>query len=374
MLVFSDLHLGLSSDNIAPNGEIPTKCQDAFNRAVEIVDLAAKRSELLVFAGDMSDSVNPKSYVHTLIVRLMKYAEDKGVRFIIISGNHDNDSVWSALEPVLHVCEGKRINIVLHNPMLLEVDDKEVLFFPHFSKSKLQEIGSPRDLCKKLFGKDSFDILITHAQTCNSSLTSETQSLESGNAMLYEKGFFPDFKLGIFGHEHRHSVIRDKKGKQEIVNCGSVIVNDFGEVNDVKGYVIVKDLSWKFEEFKTPVTEYGELNVNLLTQTDFEVTKEIKSKLTGKLVKVIVDSDSIAKVDEVRIRKLLTPFCTVVRFEKRIIENAVSVMDEIEEEVLYEQLNYSGLFKHWLGGQEGVTERVKKSAMRICKEITANVN
>lgn len=373
MIFSADLHAGLDTDN--PPGEIiPIKCKDVRKRVMELIDICCKSEVPLIIAGDVYESENPKSYVHQLLFDILNYATSKNVEMYIIPGNHDCGTVWSALSVVIANAQHyPTIHVVMNKPYVFDYEGISICLFPHLPKrlynSVITEYGTIKKYVKAITGKSSFDVFVTHAHVDNTISSSETELIESGTAMRFKKDEYPTFKLGIFGHNHKHQTI--KIGDSTIVFPGSVIMNDFGERKDVKGYIeLGPKLDWKFKEFKSSVTKYKQIKLDLLTQDVLKIKDVHLQTLKGYLLKIIVCTDDIAKVDEIEIRNIFNKYSYVVRFERVLYQpDRTSIDIEEEEDVVFVGLAYDKLLKQWLDKKDNIPDRIKEIALSVGKEV-----
>jgi DNA repair exonuclease SbcCD nuclease subunit len=376
MLIGSDSHIGLNNDN-PPNTVLPVKCVDIRTRLFELLDVAVSRKLPLIIAGDVFDKENPPSWAHDLFNEFLDAVVDKKVRLIIIPGNHDCGSVWAALVVArrLYDRHESEITIVLDNPYVFEYDKMSICVFPHLPKRRHSEIidkyGTIKEFIKDYTGKTSFDVLVTHAHVDGAVSSSETELMESGTALHFVADEWPSFKIGVFGHVHKHQHLSVKRST--IIYPGSLVMCDYGERKDEKGFITLKRkgklIDWSFERFTSVVTQYKQIKIDLLTKDEFKVSDKQLKTLSGYLLKVIVHTDDLAKVDEVEIRKMFNKYSHVVRFERVHYQAGKTAIEAGTDDVIFSGIAYDKLLKTWLDKKEGVSEATKKLALKIGKEV-----
>jgi len=380
MLIGADPHTGLNNDN-PPNTLIPVKCVDIRTRLFELLNVAESRKLPLIIAGDIFDKENPPSWAHDLFNEFLDEAQRREVRLIIIPGNHDCGAVWSALMVArrLYDFPTSTITIVMDNPYVFEYDKMSVCIFPHLPKRRHSEIiekyGTIKEFVKDCTGKTSFDVLITHAHVDGAVSSSETELMESGTALHFVANDWPTFKIGVFGHVHKHQHLSVKRST--IIYPGSLIMCDYGERKDEKGFVTLKRkgklVDWSFEKYTSSVTQYKQIKIDLLTKDEFKVSDKQLKTLSGYLIKIVVHTDDLAKVDEVEIRKLFNKYSYVVRFERVHYQAGKTSIESDTEDVIFSGVAYDKLLKSWIDKKEGISDRIKKLALKLGKEVLNNV-
>lgn len=378
MLISADLHIGLNSDNPPGMTGIPLKCVDTRTRMFELLDVAGAIGVPLIIAGDVFDKENPAAYAYDLFSEFLFKAQSREVPLYIIPGNHDCGAVWSALmvQHRLFNSASSKIYIILDAPKVIKYKKMAVCFVPHLPKKRyaavLAEYGTMREYVFQMTGARSFDILITHAHVDGVVSSSETELMESGTAYNFVAADWPSFKLGVFGHVHRHQQISIKK-TVKIVYPGSVIMNDYGERKDEKGYVSVECVDklpvWTFTRFASKVTRYKQIKIDLLTKDVFKTTDAQLKKLRGYLLKIVVHTDNLAKVDEVNIRKIFNKYSYVVRFERVLYLADRAAIDTNAEDVVFSGIAYDKLLQAWLEKKTTVAADTKRLALKLGKEV-----
>lgn len=380
MLITADSHIGKSNDN-PPGTILPIKCVDVRTRLFELLDAAEKKSVPLIIAGDVFDKENPPAYAHDIFVEFLDEAQKREIPLYIIPGNHDCGAVWSALMVSRRMfdCPPSEITIVMDRPFVLTYKKMSVCLIPHLPKKQyasiLEEHGTVKEWVCKETGKKSFDVLVTHAHVDGAVSSSETELMESGTAYHFTPNDWPSFKLGVFGHVHKHQVLKIKRSAT-VIYPGSIIMNDFGERKDIKGFVTVEKteggIDWTFEKFTSDVTRYKQIKIDLLTKDVFTTTDPQLKKLKGYLLKIVVHTDDLAKVDEVEIRKIFNKYSYVVRFERVHYQAGKTSIDIEDDDVIFSGVAYDKLLKSWLNKREGIRDSIKRLALKIGKEVVSN--
>lgn len=364
MIICSDPHLGLESDSIDVNG-VPSKVEDTKTRIVELIEYSEKTKQSIIVLGDVFESVDPKSYIHSLFLYLVNSSKQP---IYIISGNHDCNIKWTSLL-VGKNYESYNLKYYL-TPTFIGVEGFNVLFIPHIPRKELDKAGGQKgylEYIKEGTKQTPIDIVMSHALVNRLLNMSDTVAMESNNALLFDDKTWPKSPLYILGHEHNHQIINRKKYK--IIIPGSIIMNDFSERNDIKGFVeIKKDKEPKFIEFKSKVHDYKQIKIDLVKKNTFIIDDKKVKVIENKLLKVIVNTNDRSKVNELRIREEIKKYNgVVVRFEI-VVEKKENELIKVETKKIFNSISPEKLTKNFIDRQE-VNKEIKQLANKVCRDV-----
>lgn len=374
MIIVADPHWGNQS------GGIPTikygypdvtRTEDVYNRMVEATDVAAKLGEPLIVAGDISHVPNPLNRYETWIFDWLRYARSRKVQVFIIPGNHDATQMWvntnvfaaADLPNVVAVC----------TPSTLVVEDRYVGFYPHLTRKDLSECeersGSYSEDFIEQFSTSFNGLLIGHAMVVDSRYDNEV-FYESGDAMTIDGSLMPGLKLAVLGHIHGYARYVSPVTNAVMVYPGSVTTNNFGELDEPKGYIRVPPDTFEVEhhEWETPETDYLQLDIDLYSKDSFDESV-VQEMCAGAAVKIRVQAREFAQIDERRIRQLVNEVGYLAKFESQIIRN-----DDGEREQLVEVANFNHnhpkLLEAWLK-RKTLDPELEKRCLSLGKGIIA---
>lgn len=366
MIFVSDWHLGLETDSILIEG-VPSKVRDSIVRIRELIKYAAKTHQIIVVAGDINETVNPKSYVHAALVGVLDYASQRGVSIYFIPGNHDCDINWTSLLVGKSAYKHSGLIQFILKPTVLKLEEKKVCFIPHIPRGNIKGyetyLGMVREeVCSKA------DIVVSHALAKSALNISDSVLAESNNALPFNKDLFPKSPLYILGHVHNHQIITI--GNSKVVYPGSITMNDFGERHDKKGFVVLNEKAdIKFIPFHSRVHDYAQVNLNLVGKARLELQDSKLLKVKDKILKIVVRTDNYDKVDELYIKSKFAKYSFVARFETIHEGSSITTKLVMPKATPNAKLLHTKLLKKWLDGQEEESDSTKQLAYRLGKKI-----
>ena len=276
---------------------------------------------LIVHSGDVFNVSSPKiNYIYEL-QKVFSYAQDKGIEFIIIAGNHDQAKTKSALN-VLKVFEiFKNVHIFVEDG-IFKYGDYEFLCIPakhdwsHVRESFAKSLS-------ELLNKSTSNkrILVSHIPILNA-YESSTLDIEEKSLETIDKDTIPDVFLYVaLGHYHMMQQIREK-----MYYAGSSSQLSFNEEKEKKYFIDVSidevNNSFAFNPVEIrpfyPLTtisidaSYVTNSQDFLKLIDHEIkTFNETTKIEDKLVRInILNLKSVVKinVNNDMILKLILPY------------------------------------------------------------------
>jgi len=187
---------------------------------------------LIVHSGDVFNVSSPKiNYIYEL-QKVFSYAQDKGIEFIVIAGNHDQAKTKSALN-VLKVFEVfKNVHIFVEDGVF-KYGDYEFLCIP--SKHDWSHVRESFAISlSELLNKSSSNkrILVSHIPILSAN-ESSTLDIEEKSLETIDKDTIPDVFLYVaLGHYHMMQKLRDK-----MYYAGSSSQLSFNEEKEKKYFI-----------------------------------------------------------------------------------------------------------------------------------------
>jgi len=368
VVVISDLHLGKVQDTIPKYG-MPSRLYDARERVMEAMLYASKRKESLIIAGDVFDNASPNPITITTFFDILGEATGIGLKVYIIAGNHDCSVNYFSMMYLCDEREGYPNVMVIESPNTLMVDGMKVLFLPHVMKSVVDAQGYQEWVLDRLSDDQvkGVDVVIGHAHLAGAKNSSDIE-IEAGDAVSFNPSKFYKYKLGIFGHIHRHQVL----GKNWY--CGSVVTNSFDEAEIEKGFVhVARPSEPEFVPYVTPETEYRTINIDLVNKDTLVFDPKKMTKLAkDKLLKLVVFAKDIMQVNQTEIRRNFDEYGTVVRFET-VISDKYNNGETEEVSDVFEIVNYKEVFKRWVKEKPEISEESRKELIKIGYSVIEEV-
>ncbi|MGD2072142.1 MAG: metallophosphoesterase [Candidatus Thorarchaeota archaeon] len=297
----ADIHLSrYGQDKLEDTSGLPERLYSIKKCLYEIADYCCEHDlEYMVIGGDI---LHGKSIIYTIAQDIMleffRYYEKKGLKFIVIDGNHDLSGKGKTAVSALSSLQNEpNIEWVSGNDNL-EID--EVVFIPYC-----------HDVAKA--AKNNEDKILVSHFGLNEGVLSSGLSIVSDISL---KSLIGKYKLVLLGHYHKpQEIIRD-----DIVlyYVGSPIQLDWGEKGEEKRFLVVDTET--LDVLSIPTTGYKkhiELKINSKNkQKTIEEAK--KAEKNGHHVKIIRNSD-------IDVSDIENDFLVVDKTEKDITNRGVSL-------------------------------------------------
>lgn len=379
MVVISDLHLGKNQDTIDING-VPSRLHDTVERCKEAVLYAKKRGSSLVIAGDVFDTATPNPPTISKFFDIVLLAVKHGVSVFIIPGNHDCGVNYMSMEfmnGVASLSENNKDALVkiINSPCAEIIDGLKVVFLPHVPKKVIASESYPEWCVEQLSEKETknIDIVIGHAHI-KGAVNSSDIELEAGDAINFNPSKFFKYKLGIFGHIHRHQVL----GKN--IYCGPITTNSFDEADIEKGFIYVakneektEPPKWRFVPYTFEDTKYKTINIDLINKDKIVYDEKKLTKIAkGKLLKIVVYAKDLMQVNQEDIKKNFEEYGQVVRFEIILADRYSGESKDEDIDEVFSAINYKPVFKAWMK-DKGLTKEDLALVLELGYDVIAEV-
>lgn len=333
-IVIGDSHIGSVSDSYLESNGLERSVNEAFKQFDTVIDYAEERAKhnrvVILHTGDVFDDNHPSmAYIRMFIERLNRI-EELGILTFLLVGNHDaNNSGDSALSPILKI---KYRNIKVINEMVSAIDGKDInfIFIPHLVKSqfKIKDKDDFKSFVEKyikektseLINPEKKNIIVGHLQYQNAVTGSEERMLKGGI------NIFPDvdkknISMILLGHIHKRQML--KYGKIPIYYTGSMKVEDFGERDDDKGFLVVNnELETQFHDLNTQ--KFKQIEIDLIKKETVNLDPEkIEKAVKGKIVKLIINMAEKNKnrININEIYEAFSKYCFVSKIERNIVRS-----------------------------------------------------
>lgn len=362
MLIISDLHLGKENDSYLVDG-IPVQRLDVWNALCYIGDLARKTKQSISFAGDIFNKLNPITLILALWFKFLTRYSD--ITIYVIPGNHDSGTDWVNTRMLSEIDIAHVVCVT--DPALLTIKDAtgeaNVLFYPHIPLAQRETVIS----LEVMLDKFKPDFCITHGQVIDSEYSNDI-FFEAGDAMELDLS-----KLsGLIFSGHIHTQGSFKTDNVKVVYPGSVTINNFGEVNEVKGYLEVplrdpdkytervfpEDMGARWQHIELDLTDKDE------TSLDEEAIDEIAS---GAIIKITVLAKQYGVVDESYVRALFNKYGHVTRYETKVVGDRTEVKSQKKT------VSHTKLLTDWLGDSPDVPVKDRMNAKKMGEQIITEV-
>ena len=342
--VIGDLHYNasLALGRTDPKTQLNTRLLDYAQTFNNIIDEFEKRNvSLVVLTGDIFDSRTPPSCAITAFSRCVQRASLKGVKFVMVAGNHDQQRTsnsttldfYNALDLKNIVAytdfgvytindAGRPFNIVL-----LPYRDRQMLGGGLITNNDANE--NIRARIKKLTeGLKGKTICVAHFMV-DRTITGETSEIFSISEIVLSLDLFKDFDATFSGHIHFPQVISKKPF---VMYTGSMDRIDLREAKHNKISVVFDTNNpGDVEIIKTKTRDMFEISLDL-EQGDKSYAHETTEKILSDITKFNVAhhiADSIVKLT-IKVKENDVYFVNQDRIKEYILSKGVNYLMPIQ--------------------------------------------
>ncbi|QKE56344.1 recombination exonuclease [Bacillus phage YungSlug] len=293
-ICFGDLHAHMFTDfseidEITGNSRFThvMSCFDAME------DYALENNiKYILFAGDMFHKrVTINTTVFNFVYNRVSDMTQKGLRFIMIPGNHDQvsneDFPQHSLETFKEI-EGVVVLDRFGSYMISDYEKPYYVFPVPYSKNA--------EMVKKEIEKYAYEttnngiekqsILLGHLGLSGAFVGKSNYAM--ADAFTVEDLFPHAFAFGVFGHFHRG---QELGGYFNFFYTGAPLQHNFGDEGQDKGFTVI-DLVTQTKEF-VPID-----TPQFITVTSEELDDLDKAKLEGNFVRYKIDADKVEDLTE----------------------------------------------------------------------------
>jgi len=325
-LHFGDTHLGssLQYGTIDPKTGINTRFQDYCNTFDFIVKTAIdEKVDIVLFAGDAFKNRNPSMTQQREFAKRIRALTKAKIPVVLITGNHDvcNDPSSATALEIFEILADDELVRVSSKPELFEINGLQIATLPWFNRSVAMQYPefeglSRTEINKKLsdFACSILGTLIAQADaekplivmahcTVSGAKFGQERDVMMGQDVVIPYSAFTDPKVcyAALGHIHRHQTV----GEDHIVYSGSPDIVDFGEVDNIKCFVMGQCESGsrsKWQKINTPVRNFyiGEM-LAIISKSEIGYPDSLENacaKFTIKGTKTELDAFDFADFEE----------------------------------------------------------------------------
>lgn len=326
MIIIADIHLGKVNDSIfTKDGEL-SQTADIRKRLDSIQARARLTKQAIIVAGDIFNKMNPTTQIMSVFFSWLSACNRNGIKVFLLAGNHDGGVDWTSmimmknvdLPNVMVVTMPGMVKVSEEKPDNLMTYNRMVFMWPHvpLSTQASAEQGHGSVSAWAASMEPDAEFIVTHGMLDLD--YSNDIFFEAGNAMKIEPSAFKKLKLMVLGHIHNHTEGR-LAGGGKWMYPGSLTINNFGEVDEEKGWVEVDIQTLESTWHKFPdddVTPWVHVELDLTDKDETSLSEEtIQSVATGAIVKITVLSAAHGVVNEALIRQMFNKYGWVSRFE-----------------------------------------------------------
>jgi len=275
LIHIADTHLGLAAFNrLDPESGMNLREKQVYDNFLKAIDeIISQKPDALVHAGDLFDTVKPKTRAYTTVLEALERLHAAGIPVIIIAGNHSMVKTRYTSSPyeVLTYHPSQITAAYRFRYERVEIGDTVFHLIPNMLR--VEDYRTAYD--KVEFSSSHNNVLVTHglATAIRDKRLATVAEHELDGTILSER-----FDYIALGHYHRQCQITDNAWYS-----GSTEYLTYGEIRDEKGGLIVdlgKHAVRHLELPKTPMVDLGTIKCQGVHPGD--ITEEIIARVTQK--------------------------------------------------------------------------------------------
>jgi len=275
LIHIADTHLGLAAFNrLDPESGMNLREKQVYDNFLKAIDeIISQKPDALVHAGDLFDTVKPKTRAYTTVLEALERLHAAGIPVIIIAGNHSMVKTRYTSSPyeVLTYHPSQITAAYRFRYERVEIGDTVFHLIPNMLR--VEDYRTAYDEIE-LSGKHN-NVLVTHglATAIKDKRLATVAEHELDGTILSE-----NFDYIALGHYHRQCQITDNAWYS-----GSIEYLTYGEIADTKGGLLVDPGRHEVQHLelpKTPMVDLGTIKCQGVHPGD--ITEEIIARVTQK--------------------------------------------------------------------------------------------
>jgi DNA repair protein SbcD/Mre11 len=232
LIHIADTHLGLAAFNrLDPESGMNLREKQIYDNFLSAVDtIIEAKPDVLVHAGDLFDTVKPKTRAYTTVLEALERLHAAGIPFIVIAGNHSMVKTRYTTSPfeVLTYHHSRILAAYRFRYEHVEIGDTVFHLIPNMLRSEDYRVAY--DQVEIVKGRHN--VLLTHglASAIKDKRLATVAEHELDSTILSDR-----FDYIALGHYHRQVQITDNTWYS-----GSPEYMAYGEITDIKGGLLVE--------------------------------------------------------------------------------------------------------------------------------------
>ena len=247
----ADTHLGLAAFNrLDPASGINLREKQIYDNFLRgINDIINAKPDALIHAGDLFDTVKPKTKAYTTVLEALDRLSQAGIPLVIIAGNHSMPKTRYTTSPYEVLGYHKADVKAAYKFRYEKYELGDTVF--HLLPNMLRPEDYRTEFDRIEFSASHHNVLVTHglATQIKDKRLATVAEHELDNTILSG-----DFDYIALGHYHRQCQVTDNawySGSQEYLT--------YGEIRDTKGGLLVDTQTRDVSHFSLPCTPMADL-------------------------------------------------------------------------------------------------------------------
>ena len=368
LIHIADTHLGLAAFNRLDESGMNLREKQVYDNFLKAIDvIIEEKPDVLVHAGDLFDTVKPKTRAYTTVLEALERLHAAGIPLVIITGNHSMIKTRYTSSPyeVLTYHPSQIAAAYRFRYERVEIGDTIFHLIPNMLR--VEDYRTAFDAVE--LSSSHNNVLVTHglATAIKDKRLATVAEHELDGTILSER-----FDYIALGHYHRQCQITDNAWYS-----GSTEYLTYGEIKNTKGGLVVDPGRHDVQHLelpKTPMVDLGTIKCQGVHPGD--ITEEIITRLTQKhlpqyaMAQVTLDGLSrkhgkgIDMKDLAGVREQLLDLKIRVKSEDE--DTPVALQQDIR------LINYLQEFEGFIG-QKQLPAKQKEFALTKGKEVLQSV-
>ena len=274
LIHIADTHLGLAIFNRLDESGMNLREKQVYDNFLKAIDvIIEEKPDVLVHAGDLFDTVKPKTRAYTTVLEALERLHAAGIPLVIITGNHSMIKTRYTSSPyeVLTYHPSQIAAAYRFRYERVEIGDTIFHLIPNMLR--VEDYRTAFDAVE--LSSSHNNVLVTHglATAIKDKRLATVAEHELDGTILSER-----FDYIALGHYHRQCKITDNAWYS-----GSTEYLTYGEIKNTKGGLVVDPGRHDVQHLelpKTPMVDLGTIKCQGVHPGD--ITEEIITRLTQK--------------------------------------------------------------------------------------------
>nr|WP_320160460.1 DNA repair exonuclease [uncultured Methanoregula sp.] len=369
LIHIADTHLGLAAFNrLDPESGMNLREKQVYDNFLAAIDeIIRHKPDALVHAGDLFDTVKPKTKAYTTVLEALERLGTAGIPLVIITGNHSMVKTRYTTSPFEVLTYHKSRITAAYRFRYEKVEIEGTMFHLIPNMLRVEDYRSAFDTVE--LSSSHNNVLVTHglATAIKDKRLATVAEHELDGTILSEK-----FDYIALGHYHRQCQITDNAWYS-----GSTEYLTYGEIADTKGGLVVDPGRHEVSHLelpKTPMADLGTIKCQGVHPGD--ITEEIIARVTRKnlpkyaMAQVTLDGLSREHGKGIDMREL-------AGVREQLLDLKIRVRNGKEEEPVPLQqdirmIDYLQEFEGFVGKQQ-ISAKQREFALARGKEVLRSV-
>jgi DNA repair exonuclease SbcCD nuclease subunit len=278
LIHIADTHLGLAAFNrLDPESGMNLREKQVYDNFLKAIDeIIHQKPDVLVHAGDLFDTVKPKTRAYTTVLEALDRLQEADIPLVIIAGNHSMAKTRYTTSPyeVLTYHPAQIIAAYKYKYERIEIGDTVFHLIPNMLR--VEDYRTAFDQIE-LAPSGYHNVLVTHglATSIKDKRLATVAEHELDSTILSDR-----FDYIALGHYHRQCQITDNAWYS-----GSTEYLTYGEIADTKGGLVVDPGRHEVQHLdlpNTPMIDLGTIKCEGVHPGD--ITEEIISRIVEKSI------------------------------------------------------------------------------------------